>query len=233
MRLKYGYTLLFNYNKTLLITTQLKVPDTNVGKMILEAWKLTFNITELNMSLNRFMVTNISLQANTNKTVLVFNFKRLGSSFWLSLFIPSMCLILAAEITLFLDETHFKATITVALTANLVMYTLYKNIEEKLPEDSRLKLIDIWLLHGLLMPMIVFILLVTGELIRSEDKDSDSFRNGSKVAGSHVKIPPQNMENNKKQKNHKNLTFCACRFIIPLVSVTFIITFFVVIYLNE
>ena len=200
--------------------------------MILEAWKLTFNITELNMSLNRFVVTNISLQAYTNKTVLVFNFKRLGSSFWLSLFIPSMCLILAAEITLFLDETHFKATITVALTANLVMYTLYKNIEEKLPEDSRLKLIDIWLLHGLLMPMIVFIILVTSELIRSEDKDSDSFTNGSKVAGSHVKISPhiENMENNKQQKN---LAFYACRLIIPLVSVTFIITFFVVIYLNE
>ena len=67
-----------------------------------------------------------------------------------------MCLILAAEITLFIDDIHFEATIMVALTSNLVMYTLYNTIQEQLPPDSNLKLIDAWVLHGLTMPMVVF-----------------------------------------------------------------------------
>ena len=40
-------------------------------------------------------------------------------------FFYSLCVIFAAEITLFIDEIHFEATIMVALTCNLVMYTLF------------------------------------------------------------------------------------------------------------
>ena len=36
----------------------------------------------------------------------------------------------------------------VALTCNLVMYTLYVSVSDGLPVDSQLKLIDVWLLHG-------------------------------------------------------------------------------------
>ena len=138
----------------------MKVPETSQGKMELISGALLANITQLSRSLNQFYLENISLQASANEVALVVQLARLNTSFWLTLFIPSMCLILAADLTLFIDEKHFKATITVALTANLVMYTLYQNIQVKLPEDSKLKLIDIWLLHGLLMPMVVFVMLV-------------------------------------------------------------------------
>ena len=55
----------------------------------------------------------------------------------------------------------------VALTSNLVMYTLYSSIQAELPKDSSLKLVDVWLLHGLLMPMVVFVILAMNELINS------------------------------------------------------------------
>ena len=73
----------------------------------------------------------------------------LSDSYWLSIFTPSFCLMVAAELTLFIDEAHFKPAITVSLTTNLVMYTLNRRVQEKLPDDSSLKLIEIWLLHNL------------------------------------------------------------------------------------
>ena len=127
-------------------------------------------------------------QVNSNTVHLTISFDRLSGPFIISLFIPSICLIVAAEITLFIDEIHFKATITVALTSNLVMYTLYNGIQEKLPEVSSLKLIDIWLLHGLLMPMVVFVILATNELI-IESKTLKT--KGTKVANS-VTVTSQN-----------------------------------------
>ena len=43
-------------------------------------------------------------------------------------FLPTACLIIIAEMTLFIDTGHFEATIMVALTSMLVMYTMYQNI---------------------------------------------------------------------------------------------------------
>ena len=77
---------------------------------------------------------------------------------------------------------HFQATIMVALTSNLVMYTLYNAIGDELPADSTLKLIDVWLLHGLIMPMVVFIILAINELIQSRANKSNAEVQASKVS---------------------------------------------------
>ena len=97
-------------------------------KMSLVPGKL--NLQDLNTKLNEFNVIkcNITL-VNPHNIHLVFVTKRLQTYFWISVFIPSVCLILAAEVTLFIDEFHFAATIMVALTSNLVMYTLYSTIQ--------------------------------------------------------------------------------------------------------
>ena len=126
------------------------------------------------------------MEAKGNNTILLLvNLERLSSPFWMSLFIPSICLILAAEVTLFLDKSHFEAMIMVSLTSNLVMYTLYSSIQEKLPEDSSFKFIDVWLMHGLLMPMVVFLVLVVDELLNSR-YSTPQFKKKSKVANSFV-----------------------------------------------
>ena len=46
----------------------------------------------------------------------------------------------------------------------LFRYTLYGSIASALPIDSKIKLIDIWLLHGLLMPFLVFLVLIFSKL---------------------------------------------------------------------
>ena len=65
-----------------------------------------------------------------------------------------------------MNEEHFEATIMVSLTAMLVMYTLHQSILSQLPKTSYMKMIDIWLLYGLTIPFLVFILEVTSQMLR-------------------------------------------------------------------
>ena len=70
-------------------------------------------------------------------------------------YIPTFCLVTIATSTLFIDESHFEATIMVALTSMLVIYTLHQSISANLPLTSYMKMIDIWLFCGLIVPFIV------------------------------------------------------------------------------
>jgi hypothetical protein len=53
----------------------------------------------------------------------------------------------------------------VSLTAMLVMYTLYQSISGSLPQTAYLKMIDAWLLFGLIMPFVVFLVEVIWKLM--------------------------------------------------------------------
>ncbi len=80
-------------------------------------------------------------------------------------FLPSLCLVLIAELTMFIDIRHFEATIMVALTSMLVMYTLYQSVADSLPQTPYLKMIDIWLLAGLVIPFAVYIFLISLQIM--------------------------------------------------------------------
>ena len=75
-----------------------------------------------------FSVTNISMEVTGRDINIALHLKRLNLTMWMTLFVPSMCLLVAAEITLFVNKEHFQATIMVSLTANLVMFTIYNTI---------------------------------------------------------------------------------------------------------
>ena len=164
-----------------------------------------------------------------NRVNIVINLKRISAPFVTSLFIPSICLILAAEITLFIDEKHFKATISVALTTNLVMYTMYRTIQEKLPENSALKLIDIWLLHGLLMPMVVFIFLATKELTNTTTSSKEVPKsNFIKVTDSSLISLGNKTTTEDGEIANKSNVLLVCQAIVPVLTMIFILTFFIV-----
>ena len=65
-----------------------------------------------------------------------------------------------AGFTLFIDFSHFEATIMVALTSMLVMYTLYQGTSQYLPHTSYMKMIDIWLFGGLILPFFIITILI-------------------------------------------------------------------------
>ena len=202
---------------------QLQVPGSKASKIKLAAAKLE---TEMSHQLNKFIVTNMYTNTSVDMVYLAFEIRRLSGPFWMSLFVPSVCLILAAEISLFIDESHFEAMIMVALTSNLVMYTLYNAVLEKMPEDSSLKLIDIWLLHGLLMPMIVFIVLAANELLMSKTKTGRNIMSGTKVANSTVLTPASKEMSSSLTRMQTCMTICKA--LIPITSVLFMTTFFVI-----
>ena len=57
------------------------------------------------------------------------------------------------------------------ISLSSLRYTLYGSIASTLPVDSKIKMIDIWLLHGLLMPFFVFLVLIISKL--SGDRQSN------------------------------------------------------------
>ena len=86
-----------------------------------------------------------------------------------TIYIPTLCLILIAGYTLFIDFSHFEVNIMIALTSMLVTYTLYQSISAYLPQTSYMKMIDIWLFGGLIFPFfIITILVIMDSLIMRE-----------------------------------------------------------------
>ena len=78
----------------------------------------------------------------------------------INIYIPTLCLILIAGFTLFIDFSHFEVNIMIALTSMLVTYTLYQSISAHLPPTSYMKMIDIWLFGGLIFPFFIIAILV-------------------------------------------------------------------------
>ena len=201
--------------------------------MELRPGKLDRSYTQV---LNEFTITETYLDIlNDGAAIsLMIVLDRRHLSYWVSTFLPIMCLVAASEITLFIDDAHFEATIMVALTSNLVMYTLYSGIQSELPKDATLKLIDIWLLHGIIMPMIVFFVLVINELIKNKSKEKNLKMNEKKskeriketrsITGSWV--PKLATDQEETVKGDRILMLA--RVIIPGLSVTFMLTFFAV-----
>ena len=162
-----------------------------------------------------------------SKILLHLYLRRIYQIYFLSLFIPSLCLIVAAEMTLFVDEKHFEASIMVALTATLVMYTLYTGISEKLPVSSDIKMIDIWLLQGILTPFLVFVILVTSKLLQTRKKPVEP--NSKWVSEKRKK---QLKEQNRWVTAHrtKRINFLKiCQIVMPTLSVIFIVIYFTIV----
>jgi len=124
------------------------------------------NVTYTGKSkLVQFYVLNVTAGIN-NQSLLRFEilFQRMYFYHLAATYMPTICLLIIAEITLYIDESHFDTTIMVALTSMLVMYTLYQSIAGALPQTAYLKMIDVWLLFGLMMPFVVFLFEVIWKL---------------------------------------------------------------------
>ena len=88
-----------------------------------------------------------------------------------NIYIPTLCLIMIAGFTLFIDFSHFEVNIMIALTSMLVTYTLYQSISEYLPSTSYMKMIDIWLFGGLIFPFFIITILVIMDSLVIQEKD--------------------------------------------------------------
>ncbi|TRY79427.1 hypothetical protein TCAL_10764 [Tigriopus californicus] len=126
-----------------------------------------------NRDLIQFRVTDeVMTLTSGGDVVITITLKRNFHYHLATTYLPSTCLVLAALMVLFIDQKHFEVTLMVALTSMLVMYTLYQGVSNSLPKTAYLKLIDIWLIFGLIMPFAVFLVLVVWELLSYERNSS-------------------------------------------------------------
>ena len=132
---------------------------------------------------------------NDHFLVVEISFKRMYQYHLLSTFLPTLVLLVTSLITMYIDESHFEATIMVSLTSMLVMYTLFQSHSNSLPQTAYIKMIDVWFLHGLVIPFMVFILEIATEMAhahqrRQKDKKKHKSRKMDKVRDKSNDISP-------------------------------------------
>ena len=123
--------------------------------------------TELTM----FVVSKWSLiyQNESNQEtgiMMLIVFKRRITNELLTSYLPSILLILLSYATTFFRPFYFEAAVTVNLTTMLVMTTIFISVMNKLPSTAYVKMIDIWLISGQLIPFIEVVLLTMMEALR-------------------------------------------------------------------
>ena len=164
-----------------------------------------------------FEVLDNLMYNNTNSTqneiIIYIKLRRKLSYHIFNTYVPSFCLAMIAGFTLFIDESHFEATIMVALTTMLVIYTLHQSISANLPQTSYIKMIDIWLFTGLITPFVIITILVIMDylIIRETNQVTD-------------------MRTKGKCKNKWNAsTFLKCmQIILPITTGIFTIVYWII-----
>ena len=148
-----------------------------------------------------------------NEIIIYIKLRRKLSYHIFNTYVPSFCLAMIAGFTLFIDESHFEATIMVALTTMLVIYTLHQSISANLPQTSYIKMIDIWLFTGLITPFVIITILVIMDylIIRETNQVTD-------------------MRTKGKCKNKWNAsTFLKCmQIILPITTGIFTIVYWII-----
>ena len=85
----------------------------------------------------------------------------------LTSYLPSVLLILLSYSTTFFRPFYFEASVTVNLTTMLVMTTIFIAVMDKLPSTAYIKMIDIWLIFGQLIPFARVVITTVMEQLRN------------------------------------------------------------------
>ena len=120
----------------------------------------------------QFTLGTLTVELDRNSTVLTMNvpLSRIYNYHLAATFFPTSCLLIIACLTLFIGPDHFEANVALALTTMLVMQTLHENISNGLPKTAYIKLVDWWLIYGIVVPFLVFLVLVVIEMLPNENK---------------------------------------------------------------
>ena len=150
----------------------MKVPVSVSESVILEAGGVTY---EGPTTLVQFTVEGTRMVSKDPKYLTVeITMKRMFQYHLAATFLPTILLMIITEITLFVDEKHFEVTVMIHLTTMLVMYTLYQGLQSIMPKTAYLKFIDIFLLYGLIVPFITFLVEVASKLLGGKETPSEN-----------------------------------------------------------
>ena len=121
------------------------------------------------IELTQYSMSKWTLEKTETGVQMIVIFKRMVTSELLTTYMPSLLLILTTYATTFFKPFYFEAAVTVNLTTMLVMTTIFTNIMDKLPPTAYVKMIDVWLIGGQLIPFVEVVLLTVIENLRDGD----------------------------------------------------------------
>ena len=121
--------------------------------------------------LTMFVVSKWSIvyrnESNPDRGIeMLIVFKRRIMNELLTTYLPSILLVLITYATTFFKPFYFEAAVTVNLTTMLVLTTLFISVMNQLPSTAYVKMIDVWLISGQLIPFIEVVLLTIMEALR-------------------------------------------------------------------
>ena len=134
-------------------------------------------------------------------------FKRIIVSEVLTTYLPTFLLILISISTTYFNEIYFEAILSVNLSVLFVMTTLFVSVMEKLPLTSYIRMVDIWLIYGQLVPFFL-VALVTVREARKGTFDEKS----SKETVERTELFAVSLFINRSLKTQSGLTcfYCKC-----------------------
>ena len=94
----------------------------------------------------------------------------------LTTFLPSTLLMIIVYATAHFKPKYFEAALNLNLGVMFVMTTLFVSVMERLPRTSYLRMVDIWLIYGQVMPFVEVILLTFMTMKREELEDEKQKR---------------------------------------------------------
>ena len=121
-----------------------------------------FQITDWNLGTKSF-------KKGKNGLRMVVVMKRKITSEMMTTYFPSLLLTAITFATTFFKPFFFEAALSVNLTTMLVMTTIFISKMEGLPPTSDIKMIDIWLVLGQMVPFAEVVLLTAMEYYRDDD----------------------------------------------------------------
>ena len=133
--------------------------DTVLVQYIISKWSLDYRNSSIVRNIN-CLPTYIVIQGDPSKGIelkIVMNRRIINEV--LTTYLPTVFILIIVYSTNFFKPFFFEAVVTVNLTSQLVLTTLFISVSKSLPPTAYVKMIDVWLIFSQLIPFaeVIFI----------------------------------------------------------------------------
>ena len=121
------------------------------------------------VELNQFNVGDFTVtqEKRGSKVKAKFTLKRNPAFLIVNAYLPSFFTMMITIVSLFLDDhMHFTTTISLVLTSQLCLYTLFQSSLEGIPQTAYMKMIDYWNMLAMTASLTNFFTLFLWEILK-------------------------------------------------------------------
>ena len=123
------------------------------------------------VELNQFNVEDFTVKQEKcgSKVKAKFTLKRNPAFLIVNAYLPSFFTMMITIVSLFLDDhMHFTTTITLVLTSQLCLYTLFQSSLDGIPKTAYMKMIDFWNMFAMTVSLTNFFTLFLWEIVKGK-----------------------------------------------------------------